>query len=278
MCPAAKCMRSLNEMNEDRIIKYITLTLIDSMGPVSQNALLDICGDIEKCFEMEKEEIVKRDEYHRVGEKRTATFISQRNDPLIRNRAKEIYDAAVATGISIVTRENTVFPKRFLGLPDLPILLYTKGNLRINGFRDSAGIVGARRCSLEGKEKAIETALVAVHDGYAVISGMAKGIDSYAHTAVLKARGYTIAVLGNGVDICYPNEHDRLYMEIAKFGCILSEYPPGTPPKEYLFPRRNRLIAALSDVLYVVDAGRNSGTTTTVESAVKYGRKVVYRS
>ena len=262
-------------MNEDRIIKYITLTLINGMGSISQNALLDICGDIEKCFEMEAEEIVKADEKRRIGLKRMSAFISQRNDPLIRGRAKDIYDSAESKGISIVTREDAAFPMRFRGFPDLSVLLYLKGNLRINNFQRSVAIVGARRCSVEGKEKAIETALNAAHAGFAVISGMAKGIDSYAHTAVLKANGYTIAVLGNGADICYPKEHDKLYNEIALHGCILSEYPPGTQPREYLFPKRNRLIAALSDVLYVVDAGRNSGTLTTVKSAIKYGRDVL---
>lgn len=86
--------------------------------------------------------------------------------------------------------------------------------------------------------------------------------------------GYTVAVLGNGVDICYPREHDKLYEEIAESGCILSEYPLGTVPREYYFPLRNRLIAALSDWLYVIEAGRHSGTVSTVESGEKYGREV----
>ena len=103
---------------------------------------------------------------------------------------------------------------------------------------------------------------------------MAKGIDSYAHTAALKNEGYTIAVLGNGVDICYPEEHERLYEEIARKGCVLSEYPPETKPREFRFPRRNRLIAALSDELYVIDAGRHSGTETTVKACEIYGRTV----
>jgi DNA processing protein len=101
---------------------------------------------------------------------------------------------------------------------------------------------------------------------------MAKGIDSYAHTAVLKAQGYTVAVLGNGADICYPREHEKLYAEISERGCIVSEYPPGTVPRKYYFPQRNRLIAALSDELYVIEAGRNSGTRSTVDSCRKYGR------
>lgn len=103
---------------------------------------------------------------------------------------------------------------------------------------------------------------------------MAKGIDSYAHTAALKNDGYTIAILGNSPDICYPKEHGKLYEEIISKGCILSEYPPGTRPNRFTFPKRNRLIAALSDELYVVDIGSNSGTATTIEACEWYGREV----
>ena len=104
---------------------------------------------------------------------------------------------------------------------------------------------------------------------------MAKGIDAYAHTAAIKNGGYTIAVLGNGPDICYPGEHIHLYEMIIKNGCVMSEYPPGTKPRQYMFPRRNHLIAALSDEVFVIDTGRNSGTKTTVEACEIYGRNVI---
>ena len=104
---------------------------------------------------------------------------------------------------------------------------------------------------------------------------MAKGVDSYAHTAALKKEGYTIAVLGSGVDICYPEEHQRLYEEIVQKGCVLSEYRLGTKPREFCFPKRNRLIAALSDTLFVIDAGHHSGTETTVTACELYGKKVL---
>jgi DNA processing protein len=80
--------------------------------------------------------------------------------------------------------------------------------------------------------------------------------------------------LGSGPDICYPSEHEKLYGEIIKNGCIVSEYPPGTLPRNYTFPARNRLIAALSDEIVVIDAGAHSGTESTVRAAVKYGRRV----
>ena len=261
-------------VNDETKIRYIMMTQMKGIGPVTQNALLDVCGGIDRCFEVDYEDLVSSDEAKKIGGKRIGSFILQREDEDVRRRAEEIFKNSVSLGISIVTREDERFPVRFRNIDDMPIVVYAKGNLKINEY-DSIGVVGARRCSREGKEKAIDITTEAVTGGKAVISGMAKGIDSYAHTAALKTQGYTIAVLGNGVDICYPKEHDRLYEEISEHGCILSEYPPGTVPREYLFPRRNRIIAALSDRLYVIDAGRKSGTESTVQDSHKYRREVM---
>ena len=110
----------------------------------------------------------------------------------------------------------------------------------------------------------------------AVISGMAKGVDSYAHTACLKAKGYTVAVLANGLDICYPSEHEKLKECIENKGLVISEYPPGIRPTKYTFPKRNRLISAWSDELIVVAAGKKSGALITADYSKKYGRKIIY--
>ena len=261
--------------DEEKIIKYIMLSQMKGLGPMTQNILLDAFGGIEGCFSEDHVEQRLSDMNIRIAYKRLNTFIEQRNDETLRGQAEKIYTFSKSKGLEIIVREDARFPDRFRGIVDLPALLYCKGNLRINDFTDSIGIVGARRCSREGKEKAIEVAESVVNNNAAIVSGMAKGIDSYAHTAATKSGGYTVAVLGCGPDICYPKEHERLYGIISDKGCILSEYPPGTPPAAYRFPKRNRLIAALSDRLYVIDAGRHSGTASTIESGEKYGREVV---
>lgn len=261
--------------NDEIKLRYIMLTQMKGLGPVTHNALLDICGGIDKCFSVDYDDLANSDAAKRIGLKRIGSFVLQREDKDIRRRAEEILDNSVSLGISIVTCEDECFPVRFRNINDVPVVLYAKGNMKINEFESSIGVVGARRCLREGKEKAIDIATSAVIDAKAVISGMAKGIDSYAHTAAIKMHGYTIAVLGNGVDICYPKEHEKLYEEIAEHGCVISEYPPGTLPREYYFPKRNRLIAGLSDKLYVIDAGRNSGALSTVEYSLKYGREVI---
>ena len=256
-------------------IRYIMLTLMKGLGPVAQNALLDVCGDITNCFEYGYDDLVCADGVNAIGKKKISSFVLQREDKSLRSQAEELVEISKSLGVDIVPREDISFPDRFKDIKDMPVVLYTKGCLKVNDYERSVGIVGARRCAAEGKRKAIELACRVAGLGTVVISGMAKGIDSYAHTAALKSQGYTIAVLGNGVDICYPKEHDRLYGEIVRSGCVISEYPPGTAPREYNFPRRNRIIAALSDTLDVVDAGRHSGTESTIQNGRKYGREVV---
>ncbi|MEQ8199576.1 MAG: DNA-processing protein DprA, partial [Clostridiaceae bacterium] len=136
------------------------------------------------------------------------------------------------------------------------------------------GIVGARRCTEYGKRIATEAAEFLAERGIAVISGMAKGIDGYAHTACINSGGYTIAFLGCGIDIAYPEEHRKLMEKIKETGAVISEYPPGTKPNGKNFPERNRLIAAFSKELLVVEAGENSGALITADFAKKYKRTV----
>jgi DNA processing protein len=107
-----------------------------------------------------------------------------------------------------------------------------------------------------------------------VVSGLAKGIDSYAHTACLKEGGYTLAFIANGPDICYPTEHHSLVDEIIENGAVLSPYPPGTRPRQEYFPLRNRLLSAWVDQLLVVEAGERSGALITAGYAMEQKRKV----
>ena len=264
----------MKEIDEDIIQKYVMLSLMKGIGVVTQNALLSLFESISMLFEAKEGLLLSKEPERKVGRKRLEAFFRQREDPSLTREAGEIVKAAREAKIDILVREEMNYPKRFLHLQDMPAILYIKGDLWINSVIESVGIVGARRCSHTGKNEAIRITKETVKKGGAVISGLAKGIDSYAHTAALKNGGYTIAVLGNGADICYPHEHERLYESIAKNGCIMTEYPPGTMPRGYSFPRRNRLIAALSDCLYVIDVKGKSGTQTTVEYASKYGRTV----
>ena len=164
------------------------------------------------------------------------------------------------------------YPKRAKILEDAPVVLYYKGHFQ--DMKDPVAIVGARRCTQEAKYKAVNLAEQYTGSGQTIISGMAKGIDSYAHTASLKAEGYTVAVVGNGLDICYPSEHKKLMDCIIEKGLLLSEYPPGIRPSRYTFPRRNRLISAWAERIIVIAPGKGSGALITAEYGRKYGRQV----
>ena len=137
-----------------------------------------------------------------------------------------------------------------------------------------AAIVGARACSSYGKEMAEYFARGLAKEGVGIVSGMARGADGIAQRAALSAGGYSVAVLGCGVDICYPEENRPLYERLWENGCILSEYPPGTLPHSRLFPPRNRIISALSDLVLVIEAREKSGTLITVDMALEQGKDV----
>ena len=166
------------------------------------------------------------------------------------------------------------FPGRLRTIPDPPYALYVKGRLPKEEKR-AVALVGARRCTPYGEKYALEFGERLAACGVSVISGLARGIDGTAQRGALMGKGHTYAVLGCGVDICYPREHIGLYVDILEEeGGILSEFPPGTPPAPQNFPRRNRIISGLSDLVLVIEAREKSGSLITADMALEQGRDV----
>jgi DNA processing protein len=149
--------------------------------------------------------------------------------------------------------------------------LWVRGRLP-DPRQPALSIVGARAATLAGCRLAGELAAVAVHRGHAIVSGGALGIDAASHRGALAAGGVTYAVLGCGADVAYPDRHARLFSEISLRGGLLSEYPPGTPPRAGNFPVRNRIVAALAGSVLVVEAKLASGALVTARLADKLGR------
>lgn len=176
-------------------------------------------------------------------------------------------------GIRYIAYEDEIFPEKLRNIPDPPYGLFVKGSLPDAGM-PSIAMIGARACSEYGRAVAKEFAAALAGFGVQIISGMARGIDSISQEACLKAGGRTFAVLGSGVDVCYPGELRDLYEEIEKNGGLLSTYAPGMPPVSSNFPPRNRIISGLSDVVLVVEARRKSGTLITVDMALEQGKEV----
>jgi len=177
--------------------------------------------------------------------------------------------------IAMITYNDKLYPENLRNYEDSPAILFYKGNLEKLNKNKSVAIVGSRGYSYYGENVTRIVAAKLAEKNVNVISGMAKGIDSFAHTTSLKEGGYTCAVLGSGVDVIYPKSNTSLYHEITKNGCIISEFLPGTPPYAYNFPLRNRIISGISDLVIIVEASNKSGSLITASCALEQGKEVM---
>ena len=190
-----------------------------------------------------------------------------------RQEPERIEEKLAQAGISFVSALEEGFPDKLREIPDPPFGIYYKGKMP-GETEPAAAIIGARLASGYGREQARRFGRQISARGIAVISGMARGIDGIAQKAALDAGGKSYAVLGCGVDICYPEENRELYERLQQQGGVLSEYPPGMQPIAKLFPPRNRIISGLSDLVLVIEARKRSGTLITVDMALEQGREV----
>ena len=205
--------------------------------------------------------ILTTDEYHK----------------LLENYDKRILDSSIENmqknGIEIVTIFSDNYPEKLRDLPDRPLILYAKGDLSLVN-KKSVAIVGTRMPSNYGRVITERFTEKLAQSGLVIVSGLCYGIDEIAHKKTLAVGGKTIAVIGSGFSNIYPASNTSLAQEIAKRGLILSEYPPSFKPKRYTFPRRNRIVAGLSDGVLIVEAGIKSGTIHTKEYALEYGKDI----
>ena len=194
----------------------------------------------------------------------------EENDRNIRTEKTE----DILAGIHNIEKGSDLYPKRFDGLGRMPSRLYVLGKLPDSSVRTVA-IVGARGCSEYGRMEARRFGRVLAENGVQIISGLAYGVDAWAQKGALEGGGKTFAVLGTGVDVCYPKQNYALYRRIIREGGgIISEFEPGAPPNAWHFPLRNRIISALSDVVLVVEARLKSGSLITADCAMEQGRTV----
>lgn len=177
-------------------------------------------------------------------------------------------------GIDFVTILDETYPENLKYIDDRPAVLYYKGSL--DKFSDSQSIafVGARKCTDYGKWACKNLASSISMAGLTTVSGLAYGIDAMCHKATLDVGGRTIGVIGCGIDEVYPKANKFLYERIEEEGLILSEFPLGTPPRAYNFPRRNRIISGISLATVVIEAKEKSGTMITTRCALDQGKEV----
>ncbi len=190
-----------------------------------------------------------------------------------RRWAEAAAKAASTRGLQLIASRTPGYPERLWEIPDPPIVLWARGDAPINGR--SVAIVGSRRSTPTGLMVARELGRDLASAGWTIVSGLALGVDGAAHEAALDAGGETIAVLGCGADVVYPHEHRALAARVVARGRILSEFPPGSAPRPWHFPLRNRIISGLAQAVVVVEASERSGSLITAKLAMEQGRDVL---
>lgn len=243
--------------------RWIELSAVQGMTPRKFYRLLAEIEDPDILWENPEEfsGIIDVKTYDAVRKR-----IAEPDDPL--------FEKLLKCSITAVTRDEELYPRALNDVSDAPPTIYVKGCLELS-CEKPLGIVGTRRPTYDGKKAAGEFSKVLTENGVTVVSGLARGIDTCAHTGCLDAGGHTIAVLGNGLASVYPPENALLAARIIdNGGSIVSELPPDEPPSRWSFPARNRIIAALSHGTLVVEGDIKSGAMITASNALELGREV----
>lgn len=253
------------DMQADKKYRY-WLTHISGIGNIKIGRLMQCAKDAETIYHMREEELgqiygITQRDVHKIVQSRKEWDIDG------------AYEKFLKSGITMVTLEDDDYPRRLKVISYPPYALFYKGMLPREDMK-SIAIVGARNCSEYGRRYAIELGQMAAQAGITVVSGMAMGIDGAGHYGAMLGGGATYAVLGCGVDYCYPSGNRRLYDYMAEHGGLIAEYVPGTQPVGKLFPQRNRIISALSDVVVVIEARERSGSLITADFALEQGKDI----
>lgn len=252
-------------MNE--LIYWIWLSLAVTPDTTTFKRLIEAFRDAKAIYEAELHVISKH-----VGSRSSDRSRLAEKDL---TRAVEIYEYCVKHDIGLVTYNDEQFPVSLREIKTPPVLFYYRGTLPDFNKYFSLSIVGTRTLSDYGRQSAFRAAYEMSKAGAVIVSGMAMGIDGVAHAGALCADGITVAVIGSGINICYPEDHKTLARAIVKQGCVISEFAPGTPPSRTTFPKRNRIISGLSAATLVIEGRERSGSLITARHATEQGR-VVY--
>lgn len=243
----------------------VSLNMVLDIGSIRLKRLLEHFCAPEKILEASLEELTS---VFGIGDK-----IAQRIKSLKPEDTERELQSAKKMGLKILVQDDEEYPENLKNIIDPPIVLYVKGELRKED-NFSIGIVGPRRASFYGLNIAEQLSKQLTEKGFTVVSGMALGVDTYAHRGALKAGGRTIAVVGSGFNNLYPAQNIKLAEEISQNGAVVSEFPINTEPFPFNFPRRNRVISGLSLGVVVAEAARNSGALITADFALEQGREV----
>lgn len=244
---------------------WIWLSSVEGIGPRRFYQIMSLFEDARDVWEN-----INDPRLEVLGPKTLASLRAARNE----RNFFSIFARLESSGVRAITRVSEGYPHRLNTITDPPATLYVRGDCDLSPERPFA-VVGSRRCTRDGERTAREFSEKLTMEGVTVISGLAAGIDSAAHSGAVKADGPTIAVLGSGPDVIYPPENERLAGDILyNGGAIISEYLPGTQPLPGHFPARNRIISGMSEGLLIVEGNKKSGAMITVNYALDEGKPV----
>lgn len=243
----------------------VGLNMVPDIGSVRLSRLTECFGAPENIFKVDYKQLIR---IFGIGEEIASKIASFKQEDLDKE-----FELVEKRGLKIITLDDKDYPENLKDIPGAPLVLYVKGELKQDD-KFSIGIVGSRRASFYGLTCAEKFAYDLSEKGLTIVSGMARGIDTYAHRGALKAGGRTIAVMGSGFNYIYPEENKKLAEEISRNGVVISEFPINTIPFKQNFPRRNRIISGLSLGILVAEAAKNSGALITADFALEQGREV----
>jgi len=265
--PITQATPSVSPLPADQLAAWLRLERTPGIGPRSAHILLAAFGSPGAIFAAGHAALL---EHLSPAQARALSLPAS-------SGTQGIIDATLAwreqPGHAVLALGEPGYPELLANIPDPPLLLYIKGRAELLAAPGLA-IVGSRNASTQGKANAGAFAEALSGAGLCIVSGLALGIDAAAHEGALRARGSTVAVIGTGPDIAYPRRNRALFERIGQDGCIVSEYPIGTPPLPGNFPKRNRIISGLAAGVLVVEAAAQSGSLITARQAAEQGREV----
>jgi DNA processing protein len=244
----------------------VALNMIDHVGPVRVRQLLEHFGDAPAILRASKSQLLQ---VRGIGEETAEAIANWEKSADLNNELKRIQDYSC----HILTQNDADYPDLLRQIYDPPIVLYVKGRLTAKD-KNAVAMVGSRLTTHYGLETARKLAYQLAYVGVTVVSGGARGIDTAAHQGALSAKGRTVAVLGNGINIVFPPENVELFERIAAHGAVLTQFPFNRKADKQSFPIRNRIVAGMSLGTVVVEANLVSGALITANFAVEYGRQV----
>lgn len=255
----------------DDLVSTLRLSRARNIGPVTFRRLVRVFGSAEAALAASRERLL---EIPDLTPRMADGIAAAKSDPWAEDEVKRARDA----GVKLITLDDPLYPRPLLSTYDPPPVLYLDGSLLPEDGL-SVAIVGSRNCSHYGREQAEILATGLARAGFTIVSGLARGIDTSAHTGALNAqRGRTVAVLGNGIGHVYPPEnvglYERIVAEGGRCGGILSELPLNTAPAAQHFPGRNRIIAGMTLGTIVIEGAETSGALITARYAVDMNREV----